>query len=39
MKANVNAQSGKYGNALQAASTKGYENVVQLLRESIGQFG
>jgi ankyrin repeat protein len=27
----VNAQSGWYGNALQAASSKGYEQVVKLL--------
>ena len=29
--AEVNAQGGKYGNALQAASDKGHEEVVQLL--------
>ena len=30
-RANVNAQSGVYGNALQAASYKGHEQIVQLL--------
>lgn len=27
----VNAQGGEYGNALQAASTKGHQEIVQLL--------
>jgi ankyrin repeat protein len=31
--ADVNAQGGKYGNALYAASGRGYEEVVQLLLE------
>ena len=32
--ADVNAQGGYFGNALQAASTKGYEEVVQILLEN-----
>jgi nucleoside phosphorylase len=32
--ADVNAQGGKYGNALQAASSKGYEGIVQILLEN-----
>lgn len=31
--ANVSAQGGRYGNALQAASYRGYEKVVQILLE------
>jgi ankyrin repeat protein len=32
--ANVNAQGGHYGNALQAASLPGHESVVKLLLEA-----
>jgi hypothetical protein len=31
--AGVNAQGGRYGNALQAASAKGHETVVQTLQK------
>ncbi len=31
--ADVNAEGGEYGNALQAASEEGHENIVQLLIE------
>ena len=31
--ADVNAQGGKYGNALKAASSEGHEDVAQLLRD------
>lgn len=34
--ADVNAQGGYYGNALQAASHQGHEKVVQILREAQG---
>ena len=33
--ADINAQEGKFGNALQAASTGGHEKVVQMLRDKI----
>jgi len=35
MKADVNAQGGEYGNALQAASCHGYEAIVKLLLENM----
>ncbi|OCK87550.1 uncharacterized protein K441DRAFT_466880, partial [Cenococcum geophilum 1.58] len=37
--ADVNAQGGYYGNALQAASAQGHEQVVKLLLDKGGVYG